>query len=248
MTVNNLSHLTAEQPVGAWVTADYRLAAVFEKYGIDYCCGGQKSVGEVCAEHDVSPNTILKEVAQVIEAPGSGERYDQWSLDFLADYIVNQFHTYTKRMLPQLSESIETVANVHGETHPETRTIAALWPAVRGELAQHMQKEELLLFPYIKRLVRGQAEGNTPSLPPFGSARELVATMEAEHDETGDALHKIATLSNNYTPPEDACPTFQTLYALLKKFEAATKKHIHLENNILFPKTIELEAAVLLQE
>ena len=149
MTVNNLSHLTAEQPVGAWVTADYRLAVVFEKYGIDYCCGGQKSVGEVCAEHDVSPNTILKEVAQVIEAPGSGERYDQWSLDFLADYIVNQFHTYTKRMLPQLSESIETVANVHGETHPETRTIAALWPTVRGELAQHMQKEELMLFPYI---------------------------------------------------------------------------------------------------
>ena len=248
MTVNNLSHLTAEQSVGDWVTADYRLAAVFEKYGIDYCCGGQKSVGEACAEYDVSPDTILQEVAQVTEAPGSGERYDQWSLDFLADYIVNQFHLYTKRMLPQLSETIETVAHVHGETHPETRTIAALWPSVRGELAQHMQKEELLLFPYIKRLVQSQAEGSVPPVPPFGSARELIETMEAEHDETGDALHQIAQFSEGYTPPADACPTFHSLYAFLSEFDAATKKHIHLENNILFPKAIELEAALLLQE
>lgn len=241
MITHTPSHLTAEQSVGAWVTADYRLAAVFEKYGIDYCCGGQKPVGQACAEHGVSPNTILQEVAQVTETPGSGERYDQWSLDFLADYIVNQFHLYTKRMLPQLSETIETVANVHGETHPETRTIAALWPTVRGELAQHMQKEELLLFPYIKRLVHSQAEGSVSPVPPFGSARELIETMEAEHDETGDALHQIAQLSDDYTPPADACPTFHALYVFLSEFDAATKKHIHLENNILFPKTIELE-------
>lgn len=104
-----------------------------------------------------------------------------------------------------------------------------------------MQKEELLLFPYIKRLVHSQAEDDIPPIPPFGSARQLIEAMEAEHDETGDALHKIATLSNSYTPPEDACPTFQTLYALLKEFDATTKKHIHLENNVLFPKTIELE-------
>ncbi len=176
--------------------------------------------------------------------PGGGERYDQWALEFLADYIVNQFHLYTKKMLPQLSETIETVAQVHGESHPETRAIAVLWPEVQGELAQHMQKEELLLFPYIKRLARVRAEGSMPPVPPFGSARDLVEAMEAEHDETGDALRKIAVLSNNYTPPEDACPTFQTLYALLREFDAATKKHIHLENNILFPKTIELEETI----
>lgn len=248
MIINTPTHLTAEQSVGSWVTADYRLAAVFEKYGIDYCCGGQKPVGQACAEQGISPNNILREVAKITEMPGSGERYDQWSLDFLADYIVNQFHLYTKKILPRLSETIETVAQVHGESHPETLTIAALWPEVQGELARHMQKEELLLFPYIKRLVRSQAEVSAPSLPPFDSAQKLIETMEKEHDETGDVLHKIATLSNNYTPPEDACPTFHTLYALLKEFEAATKKHIHLENNILFPKTIELEAAVLLQE
>lgn len=244
MIVDIPSQLNAEQSVGDWVTVDYRFAAVFEKYGIDYCCGGQKPVAEACAEKDVSPEQLHREVAQVVAAPGSGERYDQWALDFLSDYIVNQFHLYTKEMLPQLSDYIETVVNVHGETHPETRTIAALWPAVRGELAQHMQKEELLLFPYIKRLVRSQTEGSVPPVPPFASARELVETMEAEHDETGDALHEIAVLSNNYTPPEDACPTFQTLYALLKEFDAATKKHIHLENNILFPQAIELEETI----
>ena len=245
MIIDTPSQLNAEQSVGAWVTADYRFAAVFQKYGIDFCCGGQKSVREACAEQDINPDTILQEVAQGTETlTSSGERYDQWALDFLADYIVNQFHIYTKKMLPQLSETIETVASAHGESHPETRIIAALWPEVRGELAQHMQKEELLLFPYIKRLVRAQAEDVMPTVPPFGSARVLIEAMEAEHDETGDALHQIDALSNNYTPPEDACPTFQTLYALLKEFDAATKKHIHLENNILFPQTIELEEMI----
>jgi len=244
MIIDTPSQLNAEQSVGAWVTADYRLAAVFEKYGIDYCCGGQKPVSEACTEQGISPEIILQEVTRVTEMPGGGERYDQWALEFLADYIVNQFHLYTKKMLPQLSETIETVAQVHGESHPETRAIAVLWPEVQGELAQHMQKEELLLFPYIKRLARVRAEGSMPPVPPFGSARDLVEAMEAEHDETGDALRKIAVLSNNYTPPEDACPTFQTLYALLREFDAATKKHIHLENNILFPKTIELEETI----
>lgn len=244
MTTNKPLHLTAAQSVGAWVTADYRLAAVFDKYGIDFCCGGQRSVNQACAEQNVNPETILQEVAHVTETPGSGERYDQSALDFLADYIVNEFHLYTKKMLPQLSEYIETVANVHGETHPETRTIAEMWPLVRGDMAQHMQKEELLLFPYIKRLVRSQAEGSVPPVPPFGSARELVDDMEAEHDETGDALHEIEALSDGFTPPADACPTFHTLYALLSEFDAATKKHIHLENNILFPKSIELEETI----
>ncbi|MCZ7666869.1 MAG: hemerythrin domain-containing protein [Chloroflexi bacterium] len=106
-------------------------------------------------------------MAHITETAGSGERYDQWALDFLADYVVNEFHLYTKKMLPQLSDYIETVANVHGEAHPETRTIAEMWPLVRGDMAKHMQKEELLLFPYIKRLVRGQAEGSVPPAPPL---------------------------------------------------------------------------------
>ena len=232
---------SAEKTVGELVAADYRLATVFNKYGIDFCCGGSKPAGQACAEHGVDLETVLQEAAQVTETPGINEQYDQWALDFLADYIVNQFHVYTKGKLPELSEYVETVAAVHGEAHPETNVIAALWPNVKGELAMHMQKEELLLFPYIKRLVQHPAGNGTLPAPPFGSARQLIEAMEAEHDATGHALEQIEKLSNGYTPPEDACHTYRTLYAQLSEFTAATKKHIHLENNILFPKAIQLE-------
>jgi regulator of cell morphogenesis and NO signaling len=241
MTTNTLSKLSAEKSVGEWVAADYRAAAVFNKYGIDFCCGGQKRVTQACTEKGIDPEVVIQEVEHVTQTPGIAEQYDQWALDFLADYIVNQFHVYTKNRLPLISDYMETVAAVHGESHPETRAIAALWQAVKGELAMHMQKEELLLFPYIKRLVRSEAEGGSPTPPPFGSARELIQTMEAEHEQTGDALGEMERLSLGYTPPEEACPTYRTLYAYLNEFDAATKKHIHLENNILFPKTIKLE-------
>lgn len=237
MIINTPSQLNAEQSVGDWVTNDYRFAAVFEKHGIDFCCGGQKPVREACAERGVSPETILREVTQVAAAPGSGERYDQWALDFLADYIVNQFHNYTNEALPKIGDYLTAVVEAHGIAHPETKTIADLWVGVQAELSLHMQKEELLLFPYIRRLVRSGAAEK----PPFGSAQALIAEMEAEHDATGDALAQIAHLSDSYSPPVDACPTYRTLYALLQEFDAATKKHVHLENNILFPKAVELE-------
>ncbi len=237
MINNNLSGLTADQSVGDWVTADYRFAAVFEKYGIDFCCGGQKLVREACAGRGVSPETILREVTQVAAVPGRDERYDRWSPDFLADYIVNEFHNYTKEALPQIGDYLTAVVEAHGVAHPETKTIAGLWAGVQAELALHMQKEELLLFPYIRRLVRSGAAKK----PPFGSAQALIAEMEAEHEATGDALAQIAHHSDSYTPPADACPTYRTLYALLQEFDAATKKHVHLENNILFPKAVGLE-------
>jgi len=231
--------------VGDFVAADYRAAEVFEKYGIDFCCGGQTSIEQACREQGVALETVLHDLEQIERAPGPAERHDQWALDFLSDYIVNQFHVYTKEMLPRVTEYVETVANVHGDTHPETLTIAALWPALKGELAMHMQKEELLLFPYIKRLVSSEAEGSTPRKPPFGTAAELIEKMEAEHDDAGSVLLEMEQASGGYVPPEDACPTFRTLYAYLKELDAATKKHVHLENNILFPKTIELERTIL---
>jgi regulator of cell morphogenesis and NO signaling len=147
-------------------------------------------------------------------------------------------------MLPRITEYAATVVEVHGDAHPETRAIAAIWPQVKGELAMHMQKEELLLFPYIKRLVRHEAEGTVPPAPPFGSAEELVQQMEAEHDETGDALAEIEQLSDGYTIPDDACNTYRALYSFLKELDEATKKHVHLENNILFPKAIEMERSL----
>ncbi|MBP9501210.1 MAG: iron-sulfur cluster repair di-iron protein [Candidatus Promineofilum sp.] len=245
MTIDTIPNGIAGKMVGDFVAADYRAAAVFDKYGIDFCCEGQTSIDQACLAKGVALETVLHDLEQVEQAPGLVERHDQWALDFLSDYIVNQFHAYTKDMLPRITEYVETVANVHGDTHPETRTIAALWPELKGELAMHMQKEELLLFPYVKRLVRSEAEGTSPAKPPFGSAKDLIEKMEAEHDDTGGVLLEMERVSDGYAPPEDACPTYRTLYAYLKEFDAATKKHVHMENNILFPRTIQLEQTLL---
>lgn len=240
-TTERVSTLSPEQSVGAWVTADYRLAAVFERHGIDFCCGGARSLAQACAEQGVSLETLMDETRQVTATASGGERYDQWALDFLADYIVNQFHADNRQTMPQIAGYAATVADVHGANHPETITIAQLWPQVQGDLGMHMRREELLIFPYIKRLVHSQAEGTAPKPLPSGSLKELIGTLEAEHDATGDALAELARLSGGYTPPEDACATYRTLYAMLAQFDADTKKHVHLENNILFPKAISLE-------
>ncbi len=243
--IDTIPNGIAGKNVGDFVVADYRAAEVFDKYGIDFCCGGQTPIEQACLEKGVALESVLRDLEQIERAPGPAERHDQWALDFLSDYIVNQFHAYTKDMLPRITEYVETVVNVHGDTHPETRTIAALWPVIKSELAMHMQKEELLLFPYIKRLVSSEAEGSAPKTPPFGSAEALIEKMEAEHDDTGGVLLEMEQASRGYEPPEDACPTFRALYAYLKEFDAATKKHVHMENNILFPKSIELERALL---
>lgn len=169
------------------------------------------------------------------------EQYEQWSLDVLAEHIVKQHHAYAKKMTPLLREYAETVARVHGEWHPETRTIAQLFEKVSGEMAMHMQREELLLFPYIRRLLRAQAENSQLTPPPFGTARELIRKMDEEHDETDEQMAQLVELSNGYTPPEDACETYNTLYSGLKAFDADTRKHILLEDTVLFPRTIQLE-------
>ncbi len=244
-TIERLPNLTPEQSVGAWVTADYRLAALFDRHHIDFCCGGDRPLSQVCAEQGVNLETLLQEAQQVTAFSNGGEQYDQWALDFLADYIVNQFHAANRQTMPQIAEYAATVAEVHGAAHPETIAIAGLWPQVQGEMGMHMQREELLVFPYIKRLARSQEEGIAAKPPPGKSLKELLDTLEAEHDATGDALAQLARLSGGYTPPADACPTYRTLYTLLGQFDAATKKHVHLENNILFPKAIRLEEALL---
>lgn len=231
--------------VGEIVAADYRAAEIFQNAGIDFCCGGDVLLSEACREHGVATEALCEELEQLSQTPERGEQYDQWALDFLADYIVNQHHAYARKMTPLLREYALAVVEAHAEQHPETRGIAELWEKLSGELAMHTQKEELLLFPYIRRLVQADKEGNRAAPPPFGSARELIETMDAEHDQTGDYLAQIEALSNGYTPPDDACNTFRALYASLKEFDADTKKHVHLENNILFPETVRLEDALL---
>lgn len=230
-----------KQTVGTLVAADFRTADVFTKYGIDYCCGGQKAIGQVCAEQGIHLETLMEEVTQAVERGSLSEQYNHWALDFLSDYIVNQHHHYARNIIPRLSAMLKTVIEVHGEGHPELHTVGAIWQAISGELMMHMQKEELMLFPYIRRLVHHTEEGVSIQPPAFGSAAELIYLMEAEHQATGDQLVTLAELSNGFTPPADACNTYQMLYTYLADFQTMTKMHVHLENNILFPKVIALE-------
>lgn len=243
MSVNQFQNLSATNSVGEWVAADFRLASVFTRHGIDFCCGGGQPVDQACAEHGIGLETLLHEAQVARMAVGIGEQYNQWAVDFLADYIVNQFHPYTREMLAQINQYADAVANAHGAAHPETVTIAALWRPLRATMTAHLRDEEERLFPYIKQLAqRPTASGATPP-PAFGSAQALIAQMGAEHEEVGATLGEIARLSGGYAVPADGCNTYRALYGFLSEFEATTKKHIHLENNILFPKTVRLEQA-----
>ena len=232
-----------EKKVGEIVAEDYRAAEVFRRHNIDFCCGGNKSVRSACEEKGITMAGLAREL-EIARRQGSAERYNDWEPDFLADYIVNEFHSHSKKMLPQITEFAEKVAEVHGENHPETRTIAETWRELAGSLAMHTQKEELLLFPYIKQLVQVRKEGGTVRKPVFDSAETLIRTMVEEHDAAGGGLGEIERLSGGFMPPEDACNTFKTLYAWLRDFDEQTKKHVHLENNILYPKALRLEKEI----
>lgn len=241
MSTTQLQRLDANNSVGEWVAVDFRLASVFTRHGIDFCCGGGKTVEQACAEKGLSSEALLREAQTASDTPAAGEQYNQWPVDFLADYIVNQFHTYTREMLEQIGSYAAAVVNAHGSAHPETVTVAALWETLRGNMLAHLRDEEELLFPYIKRLAGGPTAAGAPAQPAFGSAEALISQMGDEHEEVGAALAELAQVSGGYALPEDACNTYRALYGFLPEFEATTKKHIHLENNILFPKAIKLE-------
>ncbi len=229
-----------EKTLAEIVTDNIRSAIVFEEYGLDFCCNGKRSLQEACAEKNIEVGKVVKSLNELSTNKNS-EKYNEWASDFLVDHIVNHHHQYVRRMIPVISLHTDKVASVHGENHPETKQIADLFLAVRQELESHMMKEERILFPYIKQLHYAKKNNEQITPPLFGTIKNPIRMMEAEHQSAGDALHKIRELSNDFTFPPDACNTFKALYSELKEFEEDLHKHIHLENNILFPKSIKLE-------
>jgi regulator of cell morphogenesis and NO signaling len=232
---------TKEQTIGQLVKDDYRTAQVFQQHGLDFCCGGNRTIKEACKNKAVNPDEIVRALDQ-IKANGTKEdNYDQWSLDFLVDYIVNNHHEFTRNKLPEIGKYAKKVAAVHGERHEELNEIYYEFTMLHTEIFNHLDKEERILFPYIKQLVEAKEKGMKPDAPEFGEAANPIAMMEEEHDEAGDSMAKIRKLSNDFTPPADACTTYRLLYQNLEGFEKDLHKHVHLENNILFPKALELE-------
>jgi regulator of cell morphogenesis and NO signaling len=233
--------------IGELVVSDYRKAEVFRKFGLDFCCGGKRTVKEACEKKGINPELVEAEL-KAVEQTGNGNRhldFNSWDLDFLADYIINTHHKYVRESIPMLDELSQKVARVHGDRHPELIEIEKHYREVSEELTMHMQKEEYILFPFIKKLALAKKNGETPEAPGFGTIENPIRMMEAEHVSAGENLEAARQLSNNYTLPEDACNSYRILFAKLDEFERDLHDHVHLENNILFPKAIQLEKELL---
>lgn len=231
-----------EETLGQIAAKDLRKAVIFKKYGLDFCCGGKKTVKEACAEKGLDVTRIEQELQQADTIPASRPiPYGDWSLDFLADYIVNTHHSYVRKSLPDITSYSEKVMKVHGSQHPELIRISQLVREVNAELLSHMVKEEKILFPYIKALVAAKDHTQPLQAAHFGSVQSPINLMEMEHELVGKNLDEIRLLSQNYLLPQDACASYSLLYRLLDEFEEDLHLHIHLENNILFPKALEIE-------
>ena len=231
------------QSLSEIVTNNFKSAAVFEKFGLDFCCHGKKSISEACEEKGISVEEVLTQIEKLNENnPEQNQgQFNQWDLDFLVDYIVNVHHQYVRNMIPLISAHADKVTSKHGQNHPKLINVADNFTVVYKDLKQHMMKEEQLLFPYIKYLVNIRNNSAAPEAPFFGSIKNPIQMMEAEHESAGNLLADIAILTYNYTPPADACNTFKIFYQELREFEQDLHKHVHLENNILFPRSVELE-------
>jgi len=216
-------------------------ARIFEGFGIDYCCGGEKSLAEACTAARVD----LDEVKTALERPASETKDRDWQKAPLAElvaHIVNKHHRFTREEITRLTPLIAKVEGVHGKNHPEINQVQGLFRGLAQEMTMHMMKEEHLLFPYIEQLEQAVDRGARPAPPMFGTVENPVRMMMMEHDASGEALRRIRELTGGYMAPVEACVSYQTLYQALQEFEADLHQHIHLENNILFPRAIELES------
>ena len=227
-----------ELTVGEMVVEDPTRARVFEYFGIDYCCGGKMPLAEACATRGINRDAVLAALqkSEANASPESEKDWSQESMTSLVDHIVATHHAYLREEFPRLTRMTERVAQVHGERHSELPQVRDVFAGLRDELELHMQKEEQILFPMIKQLDAG-----TPVAGHCGTIENPIRMMEHEHASAGDALGTLRELTGGFAPPADACNTYRVMLHGLARLEADLHKHIHKENNILFPKALVAE-------
>lgn len=228
-----------QRPIGELVAENYRTATVFKKHKIDFCCQGGRTIDEACKKKGVSRWQLLNELEEAMLAPSS-ENHDfkLWTADLLCDYIEKKHHRYVQRRSAEIQPLLEKLCRVHGERHPELLKIKAHFKGAVAALTEHMKKEEEILFPVIREMVEAQIDNKPYSLNIGKEVENPIDMMREEHDTEGERFREIARLSNDYTPPADACNTYRVTFALLNEFEEDLHLHIHLENNILFPRAV----------
>jgi regulator of cell morphogenesis and NO signaling len=222
------------------VSSNHQAASVFEKYHLDFCCKGKRSLEQACTEQQLSISKVTEELENVFTKDNNNTAIDfeKMNLPQLADYIVQTHHAYVKNEMPQIQAYLQKVSSKHGVRHPELYRIFQKFNAVKEEMEGHMKKEELILFPRIKELQEIADNENAQLQLNITYLQSPITVMEQEHDHAGNLLNEIRILSDNYTPPQDACTTYRLSFAALKAFELDLHQHVHLENNLLFPKAI----------
>jgi regulator of cell morphogenesis and NO signaling len=216
---------------------------IFEEFHIDYCCGGRKPLAEACAAVGPDPEILQKRIDEILAAPDANARFqpENAAPSDLIGYILATHHVFTVEETTRLTPLMEKVVGKHGKAHPELLELREVFTHLVDSLIPHMQKEENVLFPYIQQLEASVRSGSAPPLPHFGTVENPVRMMMRDHEGDGLRLSRIRQLTNHFTPPEGACPSFTALYAGLYDLERDLHRHIHLENNVLFPAAVELE-------
>lgn len=223
-----------ELTIGEIVANDFRAAEVFRNAGIDFCCGGKKSLEKACSEKNIEVETLNASLQNLELTGDRTHNFNEWNLGFLCDYIVNTHHSYVLKTLPSLVFYTQKIADVHGANHPELIEVAGLFQQINKELLQHMQQEEQVLFPAIKEVLSNNLSEKRSVI------KSEINRMAGEHDFAGGAMDQINVITSGYKLPDDACNTYRVAFQLLNQFEDDLHIHVHLENNILFPKALKL--------
>ena len=235
-------HLNLQTPVGEIARFNYKTVEVFEKLRIDFCCGGDLSLEEACKRQKVNADEILLSLKNLIgSSQTDNDRIHSLPLDQLIDHIIKVHHSYVVESIPILQKYLHKITDVHGTNHPELAEVEDSFNQAAANLLQHMEKEEGILFPIIKEMLSAKAGGTEYEGSHCGTVQSPISVMKQEHEAEGDRFELMSVLTNNYTLPADACNTFSYSYQKLQEFEQDLHRHIHLENNILFPEAIKLE-------
>lgn len=226
--------MNPKQKIGTIVADNYKTANIFRKFGIDFCCGGDRSIRKACREKNIKQEKLIKVLESIGTDSKKNKNYQKMEIDSLIDHIIDSHHSYVKNKMPDIGPLLSKIVHVHEDNHPELLKVKKLFKKLEKEINAHLKKEENDLFPALRLLASNKTSQNIHSVE---KTKKLVNSTENEHDVVGHIFKQINKITDNLKVPDDACQTYKVVFSMLKDLESDIYQHIHLENNILFPKT-----------